>query len=204
MHPLTEAENIGTTRKTTSSKNDAFIKAQKPRETNWYVITGGPGSGKTTTVNLLSVRGYKTTIEHARHYIDTQLIKGRTVDEVRKNQREFQLGILEMQIEQEASLQPNEIVFLDRAIPDALAYYRFLNLPADEKLVTSLTGAFYKKVFILDTLPLINDYARREDEKDQKRIHELLTSVYESLPFPVVHVPVLTPEERVSFILKNL
>ena len=34
-----------------------------------------------------------------------------------------------MQIEQEASLEPNEIVFLDRAIPDALAYYLFYISP---------------------------------------------------------------------------
>jgi predicted ATPase len=40
--------------------------------TNWCVITGGLGSGKTTTVNLLNKLGYKVTIEHARHYIDTQ------------------------------------------------------------------------------------------------------------------------------------
>ena len=70
-----------------------------PRKTNWYVITGGPGSGKTTTVNLLSARGYKTTIEHARHYLDTQRQTGRTVEEVRRNQAQFQLGVLDMQIE---------------------------------------------------------------------------------------------------------
>ena len=78
------------------------------KQTNWYVITGGPGSGKTTTINILTARGYKTTIEHARHYIDTQRQKGRTVEETRKNQEEFQMGILEMQIEQEASLSPDE------------------------------------------------------------------------------------------------
>ena len=204
MHLLTEAKKIATTKKITAGKSDAYVISQKPKATHWYVITGGPGSGKTTTVNLLAAKGYKTTIEHARHYIDTQLIKGRTVEEVRKNQTEFQLEILQMQIEQEASLDPNEIVFLDRAIPDALAYYHFLKLPIDERLTDSISGISYKKVFMLDTLPIVNDYARREDEKDQKRIHELLTNVYESLPFPVVHVPVLPPEERVNFILKNL
>ncbi len=35
------------------------------------------------------------------------------------------MGVLEMQLKQEASLDPNEPVFLDRAIPDALAYYHF-------------------------------------------------------------------------------
>ena len=174
------------------------------KKTNWYVITGGPSSGKTTTVNLLKDRGYITTIEHARHYLDTQRLKGRTVEEVRKNQSEFQLGVLDMQIEQESEISPVVLVFLDRAIPDALAYYRFLNLSVDEKLTQALRTVSYKKVFILDCLPLVKDYARNEDDVAQKKIHELLTEVYESLPFPVIHVPVLPPDERVDFILKNI
>ena len=35
------------------------------------------------------------------------------------------MGVLEMQIEQEAILDPEDTVFLDRALPDALAYYYF-------------------------------------------------------------------------------
>lgn len=174
------------------------------KSTNWYVVTGGPGSGKTTTVNKLAKRGYHTTIEHARHYLDTQLISGRTVEEVRKHQKDFQLGVLDMQLEQEAALDPQEVVFLDRALPDARAYYRFLNLPEDEKLQRAIQTAAYKKVFIMDLLPLVPDYARREDAAGQKKIHALLSEVYTALPFPVVQVPVLPPEERADFILKNI
>jgi predicted ATPase len=180
------------------------IESERKRETHWYVITGGPSSGKTTTVNLLLKRGYKTTIEHARHYLDTQRADGRTVEEVRKNQTAFQLGVLNMQIEQEDSLDPNEVVFLDRAIPDALAYYRFLDLPPEERLMKALTSVSYKKIFILDCLPLVRDYARLEDEVAQKKIHGLLIEVYESLGFPVIRVPVLPEEDRVEFILANL
>lgn len=174
------------------------------RQTNWYVITGGPSSGKTTTVNILRERGYITTMEHARHFLDTQRLKGRTIEEVRKNQREFQLGVLNMQIQQEKEIAPHVQVFLDRAIPDALAYYRFLNLPLDDKLLEALRTVSYKKIFIMDYLPLKNDYARLENAEGQKKIHQLITEVYESLPFPVIHVPVLPAEERVDFILKNI
>jgi hypothetical protein len=60
------------------------------------------------------------------------LVTGRTVAEIRANQRDFQKGVLQMQIEQERSLDPNEVWFLDCALPDALAYYRFLSIAPDQ------------------------------------------------------------------------
>lgn len=171
---------------------------------NWYVITGGPGSGKTTTVNLLKARGYLTTVENARHFLDTQRLKGKTVEEIRNNQKEFQRRVLQMQIKQEKAISPQVQVFMDRAVPDALAYYRFLNLDVDDVLSKAINNTSYKKVFIMDPLPLVNDYARLENEEGQRKLHQLISEVYQSLPFPVVHVPVLPAEERVDFILKNL
>ncbi len=67
-------------------------KNNKIGSTNWQVITGGPSTGKTTVINLLAKKGYKTTIEHARHYIDTMRDEGETVEAMRNNKRKFQLG----------------------------------------------------------------------------------------------------------------
>jgi predicted ATPase len=172
--------------------------------TKWCVITGGPSSGKTTTVNLLSARGYETTIEHARHFLDTQRVAGRSVAEIRSNQAAFQRGILEMQIEQEGMLDPDALIFLDRALPDALAYYRFLEVTPDQRLLDALQSATYRKVFLLDLLPLVSDYARTEDGAAQHKIHDLLREVYQDLGNTVEAVPVLPPEERVDFILGHL
>ena len=127
---------------------------QEPRPaqtTRWHVVTGGPSSGKTTTVNLLRGRGYTTTIEHARHYIDLQRITGRSTAEVRARQSEFQRAVVDMQIEQERSLDPQQTVFLDRALPDSLAYYRFLGLAPG----TALLGA------VLPDLDLRQSWAGR-------------------------------------------
>lgn len=171
---------------------------------NWYVITGGPSSGKTTTVNLLQARGYATTIEHARHYIDTRRVTGRTVEEIRRNQREFQRSVIDMQIEQEASLDRNARTFLDRALPDALAYYRLLKIEPDPDYLALLHRVTYGRIFVLDLLPLAPDYARNEDREAQAAIHALLLAVYRELGYEPLSVPVLSAEARVDFILAHL
>lgn len=172
--------------------------------TNWYVITGGPSSGKTTTVDMLRGLGYTTTIEHARHYLDLKRVEGKTIEEVRARRLEFQHGVLAMQLEQEASLDPDETIFLDRAIPDSLAYYKFLAIEPDGQLLDALRHVSYRKTFILDLLPLAADYARTEDADAQLRIHALLTEVYQDLPIPIVKVPVLSAADRVAYILDRL
>jgi predicted ATPase len=177
---------------------------QKEILTNWHVITGGPCTGKTTVVEILASNGFKTTVEHARHYIDTQKIKGKSIDEIKRNKKEFQLAVLKMQIKEETHLNTQDLVFLDRALPDALAYYKFLDLKIDDQVLEMCNKFCYKKIFILDRLPLVNDYARREDEEEQKIIHELIIDVYNSYPCPIVHVPVLPKEERVNFILNRI
>ena len=171
---------------------------------NWYVITGGPSSGKSTVIQQLKDLGYATTREMARHYIDLQRINGRSIDEVRANQRQFQHKILNLQIDLERRLDPQEMIFLDRGLPDELAYYEYFNLPPDEKLVEYLKTATYKKIFIMDLLPLDKDYARIEDTQAQKALHQLIIESYQARNEPIVMVPVLPPKERVAFIVANL
>lgn len=173
-------------------------------ERNWYVITGGPSSGKSTAVQILKDLGYKTTREVARHFIDLQRINGRSTDEIRSNQRTFQHQILNLQVDLERRLDPQELTFLDRGLPDELAYYQYFNLEPDTKLLDYLEHASYKKIFILDLLPLCEDYARTEDVAAQQALHQLIIDTYKNRKDPIVMVPVLPPRERVQFILDNV
>jgi predicted ATPase len=67
-------------------------------ENNWYVISGGPGTGKTTLIKLLEARGYATIPEMARHCIDEQLALGKTMQDIGQNQLAFQQEIVEHQL----------------------------------------------------------------------------------------------------------
>lgn len=173
-------------------------------QTNWYVITGGPSSGKSTVIRNLKDMGHKTTIELARHYIDLQRMNGRSTDEIRANQRQFQHKVLNLQIDLERRLDPQEEVFLDRALPDEVAYYKYFGLAPDEKLVEYLDVHRYKKIFIMDLLPLDSDYARTEDKQAQADLHKLIIDVYQQRGEPIVFVPVLPVKERVQFVLDHL
>lgn len=153
---------------------------------------------------MLKDLGYNTTHEVARHFIDLQRINGRSIDEIRANQRQFQHKVLNLQIRLERRLDPAEMIFLDRGLPDELAYYQYFNLPPDEKLVEYLEFATYKKIFIMDLLPLDRDYARTEDAQAQKILHQLIIETYQKRDEPIVMVPVLPPKERTAFILANL
>lgn len=172
--------------------------------TNWCVITGGPSSGKSSVIRALKDRGYKTTTELARHYIDLQRMNGRSVEEVRENQRIFQHKVLNLQIELERRLDPQALVFLDRGLPDELAYYEYFKITPDEKLIKYLDVFAYRKVFIMDLLPLHEDYARTEDKQAQLDLHQLIIDVYSKRSAPVVMVPVLPIKERAQFILDHL
>ena len=170
----------------------------------WYVITGGPSSGKTTTVELLRGKGFEIAHEHASEIIAEEIEKGRTLLEVRADGEWFQKEILRRQQEHEHSLDPTQTVFLDRGIPDGLGYERFLKLTPNPELTRAAQATSYRRVFILDPLPVKLDWNRHEDEQTQHAIHDAIEAVYQELGNDVVEVPVLSPEERVEFILGRL
>lgn len=171
---------------------------------NWYVITGVPSSGKTTITKLLKKLGYEVLYEIARIYIDKELKKGKTIKEIRKNEGKFQRKILDLKIQHESKLDPEKITFLDRAIPDSIAYYELVGLPKDKYLEKVAEKNSYKKIFIFEKLGFEKDYARTESEEEIEVLEKLLEKTYKNLSIPIVKVPKMPIEERLKFILDNL
>jgi predicted ATPase len=172
-------------------------------QTNWHVITGAPSCGKTTLINLLADKGFQTAPEGARLYLEREIARGRTIEEIRSNEVALQCGIKDMQLEIEGGLQANDLVFLDRAIPDCLAWYRVFGLNPNEFLRECFHYR-YASVFMLDGLPLQLDGLRYKDDALQSFTDEWHTRDYRALGYSVVRVPVLPPEERLAFVLEVL
>lgn len=174
-------------------------------KSNWYVISGGPCAGKTTVIDILKNKGYRVEYEAARVYIDQQIEKGKTIEEIRKDEGLFQKKVLKLKIAKEKSLPKDELIIFDRGIPDSLAYYEIAGLPTDDPyLKKAVADCTYRKVFLLDLLEFEPDYART-DFNNAKLIQKLLAKYYKSSGFQVIKIPKIgSAEERTDFIIKNL
>lgn len=173
-------------------------------DTNWYVITGGPSSGKSKMLDRLAFLGYSIVPEAARIYIDDERSKGRTTEEIRADEAEFQKIVLNMKIDKEAKLSPKDIIFLERGMPDSVAYYQICGADIEPVILASQDRR-YKGIFLLDQAPFEKDYARTEDEKQAKRISRLLNNAYRRFNYDVIRVPILgSIEERANYILNRI
>jgi predicted ATPase len=172
-------------------------------QTNWHVITGAPSCGKTTLINLLAEKGFQTVPEGARQYMEREIAKGQTIEEIRAKPVTLQRGISEVQLEIEGNLQASDFAFLDRGVPDTLAWYRVFGLNPNE-LLRECFQHRYASVFILEQLPLKLDGLRFEDDTIIGFLDDWHTWDYGALGYDVIRVPVLPPKERCAFVLEKL
>jgi predicted ATPase len=172
-------------------------------QTNWHVITGAPSSGKSTLIDQLADRGFQTVPEAGRQYVEREMAKGRTIDEIRENMAAIQIATKDMQLEIEHGLRENDVLFLDGAVPGSLAWYRAFGLNPNEILLECFHHR-YASVFILDPLPFQEDGARNEDAPIVGYLDEWLTRDYSAMDYRVMRVPVLSLQERLAFVLERL
>ena len=172
-------------------------------KSNWYVITGGPCSGKTTLIKELSKLGFITCPEAARILIDKGIRSGKSVEEIRGDEAGFQRKVLKMKLEKERKMPKDKIVFFDRAIPDSIAYYQIYGLDPKEAL-KFCSKKRYEKIFFLKQLSFYKDYARVEDGKTIKRLNNLLKKSYKDLGYKVIDIPVMSVKERIRKILNEI
>jgi predicted ATPase len=171
------------------------------------VITGGPGTGKTTLINHLNLIGYpcfeevsrKVTREAREEGIEYLFLE----DPLR-----FSKQIIEARTEQyiasEALKEP--YVFLDRGIPDVLAYMDFANQQFPEEFVQTCLNYRYDAVIVLKPWLEIftNDDERYESFEEAKKIHSHLLQTYSRFNYQIIQLPQDTVENRIDFMLESL
>jgi predicted ATPase len=169
---------------------------------NWHVITGAPCSGKTAVIQMLADQGHRTVAEVARSYIDDQLAQGKSLATIKADPMIFERHILMEKVGIERCLPKKETIFLDRAIPDSIAYYQLEGLDPAEPMQQS-RFVRYKTIFLFEALPFEKDAVRTEDQVRAQRIEALLSKAYRGLGYSIVRVPVLSIARRMAFVLSH-
>ena len=171
------------------------------------VITGGPGTGKTTIINQMVEMGHlcypeisrQITLEAREQGIEQLFLEKPLL---------FSELLLEGRKKQYFSAQEetHERVFLDRGIPDILAYMHYIGDAYPAFFDQACKEHTYSKVFILPPWEAIyqSDEARYENFEQAQQIYNHLQETYRSYGYDLVEVPVGTVESRIEFILNQL
>ena len=171
------------------------------------VITGGPGTGKSTVIEELIKRNFTCMAEISREV---------TLN-ARKNGSEqlfltkpllFSELLLEGRVNQyiESEKKNEELVFFDRGIPDVHAYMNYISIDYPSTYIHKSNFYRYNYIFLMPPWEeiYISDNERYENFEQALAIHNHLERTYKELNYNIIEVPIGTIEARTNFILNCL
>ncbi len=171
-----------------------------------YIITGGPGFGKTSIIHRLEALGHEVCHENSREIIKEQLDTGGNIlpwNDVIK----FTEIVVEKRIHAYNENHLGKPVFFDRGIPDALAFLYRQELEVKDHLRAAARNHKYNPiVFVTPPWHTIfkNDNERRETFDESSLIHSFITQTYSDLGYKLIDIPPGEIDERVAFVLHTV
>jgi predicted ATPase len=171
------------------------------------VITGGPGTGKTTLIKEFESRNFKCTPEISRQITRTARSKG--VDHLfLEDPLLFSKLLLEGREQQfiEAHKSNSDLIFFDRGIPDVHAYMNHFGTVYPKTFLEKSNQYRYNHIFLLPPWKeiYITDDERYESYELSISIHNHLKITYSDLNYNIIEVPLDSVENRADFILSQL
>lgn len=171
------------------------------------VVTGGPGSGKSSLIDAMAQRGFRTMPEAGRAIIRDQIrIGGAALPWAdRELFAELMLG-WELRSYQEA-LASDALVLMDRGIPDVVGYLTLCGLPVPAHFETAAkTYPYNKRVFLAPYWDAIftQDTERKQDRQEAEATARVMAETYSGLGYQIVELPLVGIEQRADFVAENL
>jgi predicted ATPase len=172
-----------------------------------FVITGGPGSGKSTLIAALAAHGISVMPEAGRAIIrDQAAIGGSALPWAdRAAYAELMLS-WELRSYREALEKPGPVIF-DRGVPDVAGYLRVggLQVPPHVRKAAEIRR-YNSRVFIAPPWEqiFVQDSERRQDFAEAQATYEALAEVYTSLGYELVVLPLASSEERVRLVVDTI
>ncbi len=171
------------------------------------VIIGGPGTGKTTIIDGLVNNGYCCYPEISRQ-VTAEAQKQGIEQLFLENPLLFSELLLEGRKKQfhDAHQEPHNVVFIDRGIPDVLAYMHYIGDSYPAFFDAACKEHIYSKIFILPPWEdiYISDQERYENFEQAKLIHDHLVETYQNYGYELIEVPKDTVDKRILFILDKI
>ena len=171
-----------------------------------YIITGAPGTGKTSIINQLKREGYYCIKEYSREIIEQQ-IKNKGNILPWKDQMAFESQVAKKRFKQYISSPKDCICFFDRSNIDCIAYLKLNNLePTSEMEQDIKKSCFNKSVFYTPIWKdiYITDHERKENIERAKMIEKTIIETYKKKGYKLIKVPKLSVKERVDFIISRI
>ncbi len=172
-----------------------------------FVITGGPGSGKSSLIDALAATGIGHMPEAGRAIIQDQTrINGPALPwSDRMAFADLMLG-WELRSHREAFSLPGPVL-MDRGVPDVLGYLTLCALRVPEHIRRAAEQYRYNpRVFIAPFWAEIftQDAERKQDTAEAKATFKVMAKTYSELGYELVELPRASIEQRTSFVLQHL
>ena len=174
---------------------------------NLFVLTGGPGAGKTTALVELEKRGYRVAPEVARQIIQEQVRDGGTALPWADRKVYTDLMLARSIESYKAHTPALQATFCDRGIPDTLGYARLIGLEEHAAIRIACDQYRYAgSVFLAPPWQEIyqTDRERKQDFAEAVRTSETIARVYRECGYEIVELPKSEPSARAEFILGHL
>ncbi|MBR9884352.1 MAG: AAA family ATPase [Oceanospirillales bacterium] len=171
---------------------------------NRVVLTGGPGSGKTSVIKFLKSLGYPSAPEVGRKVIQAQM-KSQGTALPWEDKAAFRDEMIYEEIINYNAYGNDTITFFDRSIIDSYGYSRLEDIPVSDLLLKKCHELIYnQKVFIFPPWESIyeNDVERKQDFNEAVATYEAMVRAYEKFGYELVEVPKASVRERAEFVLK--